>query len=402
MTDSFLHGVEVVNIDDGARTVTIPATSVIGIVGTAPRADAATFPLNTPVLVANSRSMAAKLLSAVAGADGDGTLPDALDSIFDQAGATIVVIRVDKGIDDAATLANVIGGADAVTGAHEGVHCLVDAEHVVGVKPRILIAPGFTHQRPEVAGVPGANPVVAELQAIADRLRAIIVQDAPSTTDADAIATAGDSGSQRVYLVEARSAKLNSAGAVVFAYSSAHVAGLIARSDAERGFWWSPSNQEVFGIVGTERAIDFSMGDPTSRANLLNAANVATIIRQNGFRLWGNRTLSDDPKWAFLSVVRTSDIIADALQASMLWAVDRGITKNFVDDVVESVNAFLRDLKQRGAINGGKCWFDPDLNSAANIAAGHAFFDYDFGGVAPGERLTFRAHLVDNYVSEIF
>jgi hypothetical protein len=402
MTASFLHGVEVVNIDDGARSITIPATSVIGIVGTAPRADATVFPLNVPVLVPNSRTMAAALLKNAAGTDGDGTLADALDSIFDQAGASVVVVRVDVGVDDAATLANVVGGENATTGAREGAHALLDAEHAVGVKPRILIAPGFTHQRPEVAGVPGANPVVAELAGIADRMRAVIIQDGPSTNDADAIATASDSGSKRVFLVDPRVAKTDSTGAVVYAYASAAVAGLIARSDQERGFWWSPSNQTVNGIVGTERAIDFSMGDVNSRANLLNAANVATIIRQNGFRLWGNRTLSADPKWAFLSVVRTSDVIADALQSSMLWAVDRGITKNFVSDVVESVNAFLRNLKGLGAINGGQCWADPDLNTAATVAAGQVYFDYDFGGVVPGERLTFRAHLVDNYVTEIF
>ena len=68
---------------------------------------------------------------------------------------------------------------------------------------------------------------------------------------------------------------------------SACVAGLIAKSDNDRGWWWSPSNQEINGIVGTARAIDFAMGDANCRANLLNESNIATIIRQQGFRLWG-------------------------------------------------------------------------------------------------------------------
>lgn len=396
MAEQFLHGVEVVEVDGGARPIRTAASSVIGIVGTAPRADAAAFPLNTPVLIAGSRAEAAKLLSAVAGADGDGTLPDAVDSILDQASAVIVVVRVAKGVDDAATIANVLGGVNATTGKYEGVHALLGAENDTGVKPRILIAPGFTHQRDG-----SANAVVAEMAGIADKLRAVVIADGPSTTDAAAITAAGDSGSKRVFLVDPRVLKVDAAGATVAAFASPVVAGAIARSDNERGWWASPSNMELNGIVGTERAIDFSMSDPTSRSNLLNAENVAVIVRQNGFRLWGNRTLSADPKWGFLCVVRTADIIADSLQANHLWAVDRGITKNYIEDVQEGVNAYLRGLKAAGAILGGTCWPDPDLNSAANIAAGKVYWNFDFTPVYPAEHLTFRSHLVDNYITEV-
>lgn len=397
MAEQFLHGVEVVEVDGGARPIRTAASSVIGIVGTAPRADEAAFPLNTPVVIAGSRVEAAKLLSAVAGAEGNGTLPDAVDSILDQASAVIVVVRVAKGVDDAATIANVLGGVNATTGKYEGVHALLGAENDTGVKPRILIAPGFTHQRTGET----ANAVVAEMAGIAGKLRAVVIADGPSTTDAAAITAAGDSGSKRVFLVDPRVLKVDAAGATVAAFASPVVAGAIARSDNERGWWASPSNMELNGIVGTERAIDFSMSDPTSRSNLLNAENVAVIVRQNGFRLWGNRTLSADAKWAFLCVVRTADIIADSLQANHLWAVDRGITKNYIEDVQEGVNAYLRGLKAAGAILGGTCWPDPDLNSAANIAAGKVYWNFDFTPVYPAEHLTFRSHLVDNYITEV-
>lgn len=476
MADQFLHGVEVLDIDDGSRSIQTVSSSVIGIVGTAPRADETAFPLNTPVLVAGSQALAAKLL-ANAG-EVDGTLPDAMDSIFDQTGAAVVVVRVEEGEDAAETLANVIGGTNSVTGQYEGVHAFLGAESIIGVKPRILIAPGFTHQRTEdgvisiviggsggsgytdgsyslsfsagagsgaaatatvVGGIvtavtitnPGSgytsaptvtlsgagsgtgatftatvgdttNAVVAELKGIAERLRAVIIQDGPSATDADAITVAGDAGSKRVFLVDPKVLKVDDDGNTVEAWASACVAGVIAKVDNDRGWWWSPSNNEINGIVGTARAIDFALGDVNSRANLLNADNVATIIRQNGYRLWGNRTLSPDAKWAFLCVVRTADIIADSLQAAHLWAVDRGITKNYIDDVREGVNAYLRQLKALGAILGGECWADPDLNTPASIAAGHVYFDFDFTPVYPAEHITFRSHLVNDYIAEIF
>lgn len=400
----FLHGVQVVDVDDGSRTISVASTSVIGIVGTAPKADPTAFPLNTPVLIPGSQALAAKLVSPTyAGqATTDGTLPDALDSIFDQSSAVIVVIRVDEGADDAGTLANVIGGVNATDGTFEGVHALLAAEHIAGVKPRILIAPGFTHQAGGTVQAPTANAVVAELQAIATSLRAVIIQDGPSTTDSAAIAAAAMGGSQRTYLVDPMTQKVDSTGATVNSYASAAVAGVIAATDNTIGWWASPSNQPVNGIVGTSRAIPFSMGDATCSANVLNNANVAVIIRQNGFRLWGNRTLSSDPKWTFLCVVRTADIIADSLQAAHLWAVDQNITKNYVTEVQEGVNDFLRTLKTKGAILGGTCWVDPDLNPASQIAAGQVYWDFDFTPAYPAEQLTFRSHLVNDYITEIF
>ena len=347
------------------------------------------FPLNTPKLVAGSRGEAAALGTA-------GTLGNALDGIFDQIGAAVVVVRVAEGADEAATIANVIGGVNATTGQLEGVHALLGAESAVGVAPRILIAPGFTHQRDG-----GANAVVAELAGIAERMRAVIIADGPNTTDEAALAYRDDWGSDRIYVVDPW-VKVFRDGVTVSEPASARVAGVIARTDNDLGFWWSPSNKLVNGITGTSRDIDFKLGDVNSRANILNENEVTTIIRQDGFRLWGNRTTSADPKWAFLSVRRTADIIAESLQQAHLWAVDRNITKTYVEDVTEGVNAYLRSLVNRGAILGGTCWPDPDLNSPANIAAGKVYFNFDFTPPYPAEHITFRSQLVNTYISEVF
>ena len=179
------------------------------------------------------------------------------------------------------------------------------------------------------------------------------------------------------------------------------MAGLIAKSDSERGFWWSPSNLPINGIVGTARPVDFALGDANARANLLNEAKVATIIRQDGYRLWGNRSLSSDQKWMFLSVRRTADMINDSLLRAHLWAVDRNITKTYLADVTEGVNAYLRHLTNIGAIIGGRCWSDPDLNSPSQIQQGKVFFDFDFTPPYPAEHITFRSQMVNDYLKEL-
>lgn len=384
MSTSFLHGVEVLEITDGPRPIRTVKTSVIGIVGTAPTADATLFPINTPVLIAASRKEAAKLGET-------GTLPAAIDGIFDQAGAVIIVVRVEAGADDAATTTNIIGGVDAETGASKGIQCLVDAESTVGYAPRILLAPGFA----------GQKAVVDELISVAERLRAVVIADAPATTDTAALAYALTFGSNRLYIIEPAVRVLRD-GVEVVEPASPRVAGLIAKSDNDRGFWWSPSNQEILGIVGPSRPIDFILGDANARANLLNEKNIATIIRQGGFRLWGNRTTSTDPVWAFLSVRRTADVIADSIQRAHLWAIDRPVNRQLCEAIKDSVNSYLRTLTTLGAILGGECWYDREDNPNGDLAQGIVRFRYKFTPPPPAEHIIFNAESVEDYYDAIF
>lgn len=393
---AFLHGLEAFTLDVGPRPISVVRSGVIGLIGTAPDADAVAFPLNKPVMIAGNRTEAAKLDTVGA---GNGTLPDAIDDIFDQCGAVVVVIRVDEGIDEAATLTNIVGGIDAGTGAYQGVHALLAAESVTGVVPRILCAPGFTGQRPGEL----ANPVVSEMIGIAERLRAMIYADGPDTVDADAITWRGDFGSKRVFVCDP-GVKVYVDGAYVNRPASARIAGVRAKLDADgaRGFWWSISNNVINGIGGTTRDIDFTLWDQNCRANLLNEAEVATIVRQDGFRIWGNRTCSDDPLWAFEAHVRLDDMILESLLRAHLWAVDRNITKTYAEDVAEGVNNFLRYLARGNnpAISGGKCWFDPEMNTKDTMDAGQAYFNFDYGRYGVAERVTFAAQINNDYTVE--
>ena len=342
------------------------------------------FPVNKPVLIAGSQLEAARLGSA-------GTLPQALTAIFGQAGAMVVVIRVEEGEDSAATISNVVGGVDD-SGQYTGVHALLGAECAVHVAPKVLIAPGFT----------GEAAVATALQPIADRLRAIALIEGKDTTDADAISYRDTFGSKRLFLTDpGMMAWSTEENRDITVSNSAYIAGLIARIDNEHGFWWSPSNQLIYGITGLTRPIDFVLGDANSRANYLNENEVATVIHQDGYRLWGNRTCSADPKWAFINVVRTADILNDSLQREHLWAVDRCITRTYVTDVQEGVNAYIRSLIAQGALLGGRCWPDPDLNSPTNLAAGKVYWNFDFTPPAPAEHLTFQSILTDSYYAMI-
>lgn len=384
MSGNFLHGTEVITIDKGPRTIRAIKSSVIGIVGTAPDADPAKFPLNTPVMVAGRRADAAGLGEI-------GTLPVAVDGVFDHIGAIMMIVRVAEAATEAETLSNIIGGTDNVTGAPLGLQSLLSAKSTYGVAPRILIAPSFTQNL----------SVVNEFIPIAERLHGVIVADGPNSTDADALAYRAQIGSKRVYLVDpAVKAWSTTANAETVQPASARVAGLMARMDHEKGYWNSPSN-ELINVTGTARPIDFELGVRTSRANLLNEQEIATIIREEGYRLWGNRTCTSDPKWAFLKRVRIADMVDESIQQRHLWAVDRNIDLTYVEDVVEGVNDFGRSLVKRGALVDFKCWAEPDLNTIDDLEDGRATFDYDWVETPTAERITFRSQINRGYLTQV-
>lgn len=385
MAEVYIHGVRVVESDDGARPIKTASSAVIGIVGTAPDADALDFPLNTPVLIAGSRKEAASL-------GDEGTLPQAMDSILDQVDAVVVVIRVDENVDADETMANVIGGVDPVTGDYTGMQAWLSAASQVGFQPRILIAPGFSSKQ----------AVATEMIALADKMRAYTYLDGPNTNDADAQAYVANFGAKRAEVIDpwVRAFDVLSASEVTRP-GSAVAAGLRAKTDLEKGFWWSSSNQTINGILGTTRPVDFKMGEPTSRANLLNENHVTTIIREDGFRMWGSRTTNTtDPVWAFGSVVRTGDLIADSIQDGLFWAIDRPINAKFLEDVALSVNNYIRYLVKIGALIGGECWVS-NTNSPDQMTQGKVFFEYDYTAPAPAEQIGITAINVSDYYNGI-
>jgi phage tail sheath protein FI len=387
--EQFFHGAEVIESKGGSRPIEVQDTSAIGVIGTAPDADPLIFPLDTPVLITGKAEQIAALDPTNT---KKGTLPEAIDGIYDQAKARVVVIRVADGLTPAETQAKIIGGVDGTTGKRTGLQALLDSRSVTGVKPKIVIAPGFSQ----------VQAVGTEMSAIVNRLRAVAYIDGPNTTDAAAIALRQQYSSKRVEIVDPWVKVLDTASAdTVVVPASARAAGLRARVDQEEGFWVSKSNHGIEGIVGTARAIDYEHGDYTSTANLLNADRISTIINIDGWRYWGNQNCSDDTRFKYETTVRIGDAFADALLAAHLWAIDRNVTKSYVDDVIEGIERFIREMTRSGAILGGKVVFDKATNMDG-LKSRKARWDISFTEAITAEHIIFGIALVDDYIEEIF
>ena len=437
------HGTRVFESADKAVQIRTADSAVIFLIGTAEDADAAVFPLNTPILIAGASNYGlAKDL-------GDaGTLKRDLDAIFDQGqrerlGAYVWVTRVAEGASQAETISNLVGDSAALTGVHAAFKTANEFNNLY--KPRILIAPGnsaplstdgllpatITVQgtgytavpnvtvTPEAGNTPtvpaqalavlgegadidkvvavvfpqpgegytsattgptitidpptsgtqatgtvaiGAvgNPVVHEMEGIAEKLRAVIFCDGPNTDDASAIAAVSKYGTERVYMIDPN---IHVYDTVLDAYvnrpASAHFAGVQVRVDRDTGFHKSVSNERIYGIDGVSRPINYG-----AQTNLLNFNQVVTITSfGDGFRTWGNRTAAD----VFLAVRRTKDFVNEAIEREYLKFVDRPMNDANLKFLVEAGKAFLRTLEGNGFILRGSSdvWLDPELNHQA-------------------------------------
>ncbi|HHK4163655.1 TPA: phage tail sheath protein [Pseudomonas aeruginosa] len=381
MAADYHHGVRVVEINEGTRPIRTVATAVVGMVCTADDADATTFPLNKPVLLTD-------VLTASGKAGSAGTLARSLDAIADQASPVTVVVRVAEGETAEETTSNIIGGVTA-GGQYTGMKALLAAEAQLGVRPRIL-------------GVPGLDnlAVTTELAAIAEKMRAFAYANCwGCETVSEAIAYRQGFGARELMLIWPDFINWDTTtNAEKPAAAVARALGLRAKLDEQVGWHKTLSNVPVAGVSGLSKDIYWDLQNPATDAGLLNAEEVTTLIRRDGFRFWGSRTCSTDPLFAFENYTRTAQVLADTMAEGHFWAVDKPMHASLVRDIVEGINAKFRELVRNGYLIGGECWYDPAANDATTLKAGKLYLDYDYTPVPPLENLLLRQRITDRYL----
>lgn len=384
---NYHHGVRVVEANEGQRNIRIISTAVLGMICTASDADAAAFPLNTPVLVT-------KVDAAISKAGTLGTLSGALTAIRDQARPIVVVVRVadGEGADAAAKLTDqngkVIG--TAIDSQYTGMQALLAAKAKLGVQPRILGAPGLDTQA-----------VTTALVAVAQKLRAFVYAEGYGADVSEVMDYRQNFDARELMMIWPRvKVATPGTGVVVDASPVAYAMGLRAKIDAEQGWHKTLSNVPMNGVLGIDKDVFWDLQNPDTDAGLLNGAGITTLIRNQGFRFWGSRTCATDELFAFESATRTAQILADTMAEGHFWAVDKPMHPSLVKDILEGINAKFRELKNLGYILNGQAWYDEEVNVSATLKNGKLTLDYDYTPVPPLEDLTFQQRITDRYYAD--
>lgn len=359
-------GISIIPVDAGPRPAVAGDFSVVGLVVTAPDADALTYPLNTPVLINSADATAVDALGDTGSIAGQIDLINAqLDALAGS--ASIVIVRADVGVDDDATIANLVAAIPA----------LEDAPAALGVEPRLIAVPGFTHQQ---ADPQTANPVVAALPGTLGKLFARAYVTGPHLTlqaFTDWRETISD---KRITPIEtwakagSPAADIDSVGAVI---------GVRLQTLAETGGVPSKSiaNRSLAGIVSANRAIPFSIIDGDTEGQQILALNggiivrgeagMATSIGTGGFTLISTDTASNDPLWRFSNVVDMRDYIHVLFLKTLRGYLGKfNLTSQTIESVIQTMTIALRDLQADGHLLGFEVGFNPDQNSPESLRQG--------------------------------
>lgn len=308
------------------------------------------------------------------------------------------VLTTYKKLNSAAVTASVIVGEfDDDTNLRTGLKCLDLLLPLYGVTPKIIHCPGFNT----------LATVKAEMASKAAYWRAIYLLDAPTGTLPGAVYNArGPAGTIAISTTDKRAYicypnyyipdtdPTSAADAKVLRPYSENFAGIIAWTDLNLGYWVSPSNKNLLGILDAEIALTWSVNQSDTEVNILNSYGVGTFIKDGEFKSWGNRNASFPDKTGigtFLSMQRLEDIVAESIEVFSKPYIDAPINDAIIDTITESVNAFFTKLKGQGAIVEGICFYDPNNNSSDDLANGNIKFEWEYVGGPPAERITFRS-----------
>lgn len=373
------HGITANEYTEGVRSISDISTAIIGMVCTAEDADAKVFPLNTPIFATSAYDLLAK-------AGTKGTLAKSLDAIVDQADAQVVIVRVAESKNAEEQKANVIGTAEG--GNYTGLKALRRAKAVTGFTPKILGCPELDSQ-----------DVLTELVGVAQATRAFAYGSAGGNPDITEVGNYRKNFGQRELMLidnefmafDPATKKTETAATI------ARVLGARAKLDKNVGWHKSISNTEINGVSGLKFARSFDLLDKNCDANTLNNKDVTTLIREDGFRVWGNRTCTNDSMMAFEVATRTAQIIQETIASAFMWALDKPMHPSLMEDIIMAINAKLAQYVNKGYILGARVFIDKTLNTSETVQAGQFTISYEFTWVPPLENMVFNQHVTDTF-----
>lgn len=174
---------------------------------------------------------------------------------------------------------------------------------------------------------------------------------------------------------------------------SGAIAGVWARTDAERGVWKAPAglNATIVGVTGL--AADLTDSD----SGLLNplGVNALRTFPQAGAVVWGARTLAGADRLAddyrYIPVRRLALYIESWLVQSLQWAVFEPNDPRLWAAVRRQAATFMDGLWRQGALTGatsGEAWFvtcDATTTTPTDIDSGVFGVMVGFAPIKPAE-----------------
>jgi uncharacterized protein len=210
----------------------------------------------------------------------------------------------------------------------------------------------------------GANDIedtlIGSAAAYCERRRAILLVDPPASWNDKADAVSGVAGigtsskNAALYFPRLRMPNPLRDGQIEDFVPCGTVAGIIARTDAQRGVWKAPAGLETT-LVGVP-ALSVPLTDAENGELNPIAVNCLRTMPAAGRVVWGARTLQGSDRlaseWKYLPVRRTALFIEESLYRGTQWVVFEPNDEPLWAQIRLNIGAFMHDLFRQGAFAG--------------------------------------------------
>ena len=131
---------------------------------------------------------------------------------------------------------------------------------------------------------------------------------------------------------------------------SGHIAGIFARSERRASVGCAPANEVLRGVIEFE----FCLSDAEQAILNPRGVNCLRSFPGRGLLVWGARTLSREPDWRYLNVVRVTLTTIKQILINLRWTVFEPNDRRLHDKIVVTLSIFLDGLFSSGALAGAK------------------------------------------------
>ena len=131
---------------------------------------------------------------------------------------------------------------------------------------------------------------------------------------------------------------------------SGFVTGIYARNDVLRAVYKAPANEVVTLAIGFQTLLNKGQQEVLNPEGI----NCFRFFEGRGYRLWGARTISSDPEWKYVNLRRYFAVLERSIDRGTQWAVFEPNGEALWANVRRTIEDFLFDQWQKGALLGDK------------------------------------------------
>jgi len=204
------------------------------------------------------------------------------------------------------------------------------------------------------------DTLVGDAAAYCERRRAMLIVDPRSDWDAveDAVAgvpTVGTSSrNAALFFPHIRRPNALFPDQIENFAPSGAVAGIFARTDANRGVWKAPAGQDATIVGAPQLSVPLTDGE-IGQLNPLGV-NCLRALPAAGRVVWGARTLQGNDRlaseWKYIPVRRTALFLEESLYRGTHWVVFEPNAEPLWAQIRLNIGAFMNNLFRQGAFAG--------------------------------------------------